>query len=222
MMADAMTEKSKKSSAKKKRQQRGPAEKGPRQQRGPAKKGPARADPQSLIRAAYWYLERFATSAENLRRVLMRRVEKAARAYDLDRAAGAADIDAIIRRLIRDGLLDDGAYAQARVRSMRAAGKPARAIEWALAGKGVGEETIDQAIAAIDKENAGEGQEADFRAALHFAKRRRLGPYRDAAQRQERKQKDMAALARAGFSYGVAERIIKAESLEAPEEEEDI
>lgn len=210
MMIDAMTEETEKSGT------------GPRQQRGPTKKGPARADPESLARAAYWYLERFATSRENLRRVLMRRVEKAARAYGSDRDAGAADIDAIIKRLSGGGLLDDGAYAQARARSMRAAGKPAQAIKWALAGKGVAEEAINQAIAAIDDENAGEGQDADFRAAARFAKRRRLGPYRDAEKRDAFRQKDMAALARAGFRYGVAERIVKAESLEAPKEEKDI
>ncbi len=90
MMVDAMTENAKK------------------------KRGPTKADPESLARAAYWYLERFATSAENLRRVLMRRGEKAARAHGSDRDDGAAFVDAIIRRLRGDGLLDDGAYAEAR------------------------------------------------------------------------------------------------------------
>ncbi len=197
-MADAMTEKTKK------------------------QRGPAKADPESLSRAAYWYLERFATSAENLRRVLMRRVEKAARAHATDRADrddGAAVVDAIIRRLRGDGLLDDAAYAQARARVLRTAGKPARAIKWTLAGKGVGAETIDRAIAAVDAENAGDGEDADFRAAVRFAKRRRLGPYRDPGSvgKEARQKKDMAALARAGFSYGVAERVVKAPSRQEPE-----
>ncbi len=188
-MADAMTEKTRK------------------------KRGPAKADPESLARAAYWYLERFATSAENLRRVLMRRVEKSAIAHGTERADGATAIDAIIRRLSDDGLLDDAAYAEARVRSLRAAGKSARAIKWALAGKGVEAETVNRAIFAVDAENSPDGEDADFRAAVKFAKRRRLGPYRDptGAGKEARQKKDMAALARAGFSYGLAERIIKAE-----------
>ncbi len=183
------------------------------------KRGPAKADPESLARAAYWYLERFATSAENLRRVLMRRVEKSAIAHATDRDAAAAFVDAIIRRLLDDGLLDDGAYAEARARVLRAAGKPAQTIKWVLAGKGVGTEIIDRAIAAIDAENAGDGEDADFQAAVLFAKRRRLGPYRDpaGAGKEARHKKDMAALARAGFSYGVAERIVKTRSRQEPE-----
>ncbi len=211
MMTDAMTEETKKSG------------KGPRQHRDPNKKGPAKADPESLSRAAYWYLERFATSAENLRRVLMRRVEKAARApgaQDSDRGDGAAAIDDIIKRLVRDGLLDDAAYAEARVRSMRAAGKPAKAIKWALAGKGVAAEVAEQAVATIDAETAREGEDANFRAAVKFAKRRRLGPYRDPEKRDACRQKDLAALARAGFGYGLAERIIKADSAAEPAEED--
>ncbi len=196
MMTDAMTEKTRK------------------------KRGPAKADPENLARAAYWYLERFATSAENLRRVLMRRVEKSVIAHGVSRQDGAAAIDAIIRRLLDDGLLDDGAYAQARARVLRAAGKPARAIKWALAGKGVAAEVAERAIIAVDAESGRAGEEADFRAAVRFARRRRLGPYRDPARRQERKGKDLAALARAGFSYGLAERIIKAESREVLEEED--
>ncbi len=210
MMADAMTEKTGK------------------------KRGPAKADPENLSRAAYWYLERFATSAENLRRVLMRRIEKSAIAHGTDRDDGAAVVDAIIRRLRGDGLLDDAAYAEARARVLRAAGKPARAIKWTLAGKGVKAETVNRAIAAVDAENACDGEDADFRAAVKFAKRRRLGPYRDpardpgdtgkearqkraSASKEARQKKDLAALARAGFSYGVAEKIVKTRSREEPE-----
>ena len=53
----------------------------------------------------------------------------------------------------------------------------------------------------------------DLAAAIRYAKRRRLGPFqRDEIRRVERRQKDLASLARQGFSYGIAKRVIYAES----------
>ncbi len=48
-------------------------------------------------------------------------------------------------------------------------------------------------------------------AAARYA-RRRLGPFRAAPEREGHRQRDLAALARAGFGYSVARRIIAAES----------
>src|SRR3954454_6040263 len=57
------------------------------------------------------YLGRFASSAENLRRLLRRR----ARRLGPDMASAAdAPIDALIARYLAAGLLDDAAYARAR------------------------------------------------------------------------------------------------------------
>ena len=49
-------------------------------------------------------------------------------------------------------------------------------------------------------------------AAARYARRRRLGPFRAAPEREERRQRDLAALARAGFAYDVARRVIEAET----------
>jgi len=46
------------------------------------------------------------------------------------------------------------------------------------------------------------------------ARRRRLGPYRMPEVRAERRDKDLAALARAGFDYDTARRVIEAETLD--------
>ena len=54
---------------------------------------------------------------------------------------------------------------------------------------------------------------ADLVAAVNFARRRRLGPYAS-GDRGERRLKDMAALARAGFSSAIARRVVDAEDIE--------
>ena len=51
---------------------------------------------ERLEKSALHYLERFAASAEGLRRVLMRKVERAAREGLADRAQGALDVAFVV------------------------------------------------------------------------------------------------------------------------------
>ena len=162
--------------------------------------------PRSLENAALFYLQRFSTSAENLRRVLIRRVERSVRAHDTDRAEGLAVVDELITRFRKSGLLDDRAYAEARAKSLRRRGMPSRAIRARLLHKGVGEDDVDAGLAVVDEDS----DEPDFAAAVNFAKRRRLGPFRPAEDRPGTGEKDLAILARAGFPYDVARRVVAA------------
>jgi regulatory protein len=176
-----------------------------------------RAKPPRPITAAYLdkaaldYLGRFASSAENLRRVLGRKVERSARAMDEGeaetlRAEGAAMIDALIERYRRSGLLDDKLYAEAKSRSLHRRGGSTRAIRAALAARGVEAEAADAALAEL----ADEVGEPDLAAAFALARRRRLGPFRP-KDRAENRDRDLAALGRAGFSYDIARKVVDAE-----------
>ncbi|HEY8873347.1 MAG TPA: RecX family transcriptional regulator, partial [Stellaceae bacterium] len=76
---------------------------------------PAPVDRALLEKWALAYLERYASSGENLRRVLQRRVWRRARADgardgEAVRASGAL-IDALVARYRTTGLIDDAAYA---------------------------------------------------------------------------------------------------------------
>lgn len=175
------------------------------------RRGPRRATARYLENAALYYLQRFASSSANLRRVLMRKVDRSARFHGTDPGEGAALVDALIARFEKSGLLDDRTYAEARVRSLRRRGDSARLIRAKLAAKGLDGETIEAALAACAEEDAGDPELA---AAAALARRRRLGPYRNARARKTMREKDLAALARAGFSYDVARRVVEAESAE--------
>lgn len=170
------------------------------------RKGPRKATPQYLENAALYYLERFASSEANLRRVLMRKVERSARAHDTDREAGAAAVEDIIARFRRSRLLDDAAYAEGRARSLFLRGASARKIRMTLVQKGVGADEIEAALASLRDEAA----EPELAAAVTLARKRRLGPYRR-ADREGSRERDLAALARAGFSYDTARQVIEAE-----------
>ena len=54
---------------------------------------PRKVTLKSLENAALFYLQRYATSTENLRRVLMRRVDRSARAHSTDREEGSCFVD---------------------------------------------------------------------------------------------------------------------------------
>jgi regulatory protein len=168
----------------------------------------------SLENAALHYLERFATSSANLRRVLMRRVRKSAEAHGTDPAEGEALVDALITRYRESGLLDDAAYAEMRAGSLHRQGASARMTRAKLAAKGVDAEDIDAALETLGETVAA----PDLAAACNYARRRRLGPWRR-RDREDHRDRDLAALGRQGFGYGLARKVVDAEDREALERE---
>jgi regulatory protein len=168
--------------------------------------------PENLANSALYYLSRFAASEESLRRVLQNRIRRAALAHP-DFAADknaqktlASAIDAIVAQHKKSGALNDEAFAAMKVRSLRREGRSKRRIEMQLRQKGVAAEIIESALEP-DEETG----DPERKAALAFAKKRKLGPYRppalienhkeDKKQEATQRRKDYATMARAGFSY---------------------
>lgn len=180
------------------------------------RKRPRRITPQYLERAALHHLERYATSSENLRRVLTRKVWKAARLAEegsaVDEEEAAAWIEAVVEKLQRAGALNDRAYAEGRVVSLRRQGESARGIAMKLGAKGVPRETVAAALELDEPEND------DVAAAVAYARRRRLGPWRKPDEREDRHDRDMAALARKGYRLDLCRRVIEAQDAFAAEE----
>ena len=162
---------------------------------------------EALEASALFYLERFASSSANLRRVLMRRVRRSAELPGTDAEAGKRLVDALIERFLRTGLLDDRAYAEAKSASLHRRGASSRAIAARLADKGVERTLIETVLRDPDDETRPGG---DLAAAAALVRRRRLGPYRDPAAREQYRQKDLGALARAGFGQALAQRVLGA------------
>ena len=178
------------------------------------RKRPRKVTPASLERAALHYLQRFATSSENFRRVLTRRVQRSAAAHGTDPEDGAALIDDLVARYQAAGLLDDAAYARMRAETLHRRGSSRRLIRTKLAAKGVASEDIDGAL-----ESLGDGgTETDLAAACNYARRRRIGPWCK-TDRAAARDRHLAALGRQGFSYDIARRIVEAEDPETLEAE---
>lgn len=173
-------------------------------------KPPAKITPSYLENAALHYLERFASSSANLRRVLMRKADRSLAHWGGEREVVAAQVEAVIAKLAGVGYVDDAAYAEQKVRALHRQGKAGRVIRAALAAKGVAADLAGEALNAL----AEEFPEPDLAAAIRLAQKRRIGPFR-ADNRAGMRQKDLATLARAGFSFDIARRVVEAESVDS-------
>lgn len=171
-----------------------------------------RPTPERLANAALYYLGRYAASEASLRRVLQGKIKRYAMtdpafaADDAARAALTEAIEGIVEKHRNLGVLNDAAYAEMKVGSMRRAGKSARRIGQSLAQKGVKAGLVGRALEAHEEENG----EAELRAALALARKRGLGPYRRGGASEDPKQraKEIATLARAGFSFDIAKKVL--------------
>jgi regulatory protein len=177
--------------------------------------GAAPIDRALLESWALAYLGRYASTAENLRQVLVRRVRRrtgAGGATDGEavHAAGAL-IDALVVRYRATGLVDDAAYAAGRARSGLARGRSLRRIAAGLAAKGVGAADAAAAVAGLRQD----GADPDLAAACAYARRRRLGPFRRAPTGGADRQRELAAFARAGFERRAAEAVLACADEEA-------
>ncbi|MDX2104332.1 MAG: hypothetical protein EAZ99_11200 [Alphaproteobacteria bacterium] len=168
--------------------------------KGRARKAGPRLDEPSLLRFAHWYLERWAASEHTLRRALARRVARAVREDGADAATGASLIDVVLSTVTRQGLVRDDLYADARAGRLARRGTARRRIAEDLSSRGIAGDTIAEALETLPGD--------DLTAALAYARRRRLGPFRVGGDPASHRQRDLAALARAGFDRSTAEAVL--------------
>lgn len=150
-------------------------------------------DQSALERAALRYVERYATTRAKLAAYLTRKLRE--RGSD-----GPVDVAGLADRMAELGYVDDRAFAEMRAASMTRRGLGARRVRDALRHAGVGEEDAGAVADTLD-----DGAEA---AALAFARRKRIGPFALAPVERDRREKQIAAMVRAGHAPSLARRIL--------------
>lgn len=167
-------------------------------------RSPKKITPQRLKNIALYYLKRFDSSVDNLRQVLRRRVSDYAYHNPEWNKSEAYDwIEQILVDFEYYGYLDDNRYAEIKVKNYVAAGKSARYIAGKLKQKGIAEAVVEELLEEQDYQ--------PFETALAFAKKKKIGPYREPEKRAEFRQKDLGALVRAGFDYDTALQVLGCE-----------
>ncbi len=176
---------------------------------------PRKPTADSLRAAALAYLERFPASTARLRQVLDRKVARYCRLSETEHTPQdwSGMIETLITGLRNAGYLDDSAYAHGLARSLALRGTSARMMASRMSARGLSPDIITQALARQKEEQAETETEGDFPAALRFARRRRIGPFAHNTGKSE--EKALATLARAGFDYETAQRVMRTHRHEA-------
>jgi len=164
---------------------------------------PRPLDPARLEELALSYVARFATSGGKLEAYLIRKVRE--RGWENERPADPA---AIVERFVSLGYLDDEAYARAKSGGLLRRGYGPRRVTQALTAAGIAGEVREEV-------RAGEAEER--RAAVALASRRRFGPWGPPSDREVR-QKQLAAMLRAGHGFDTARAVIDAQTVSAAEQ----
>ncbi|MHA7821042.1 MAG: regulatory protein RecX [Erythrobacter sp.] len=165
-------------------------------------------DETALKDLALSYAARFATTGAKLEGYLARKIRERGVAEDEDGRVRELDVTGLVTRLIELGYVNDDAYARAKSRDLTARGYGARRVEQALWVAGVEEQV---------RADHTPGEAASRRAALLLAKKRRFGPFgvsppedEPHEERHKRREKQVAAMLRAGHLYEHAGFIIDA------------
>jgi regulatory protein len=157
------------------------------------RKPPPPLDRETLDSLALRYVERFATSEAKLARYLDRKLRE--RGWG---EAGAPPVAAIVERLAALRYVDDRGFGEARARGLERRGYGARRIAEDLRAAGLAD--------GLRSEIAGE---VDARAAaLAYARRRRLGPFGPPATDHRERQRQFAAMLRAGHDARTAAEVL--------------
>jgi regulatory protein len=170
---------------------------------GRSRRPPRPLDAARLDELALAYVARFATSAAKLERYLKRKLRE--RGWDGEQGP---DLRALVGRYVELGYVDDAAFARSKSGSLLRRGYGTRRVGAALREAG-----IDEAI----REQVRPGEGAQRRAALALARKRGFGPFGRESTDRERRQKQIAAMLRAGHPLDSAREMVDAPSEAAAE-----
>jgi len=178
------------------------------------KRPPKPLDSARLEDVALAYVARFSTSAANFERYLTRKLRE--KGWEGEREPPVA---ATVARYIELGYVDDESYARMKSGSLLRRGYGARRVNQALGQAGIAEDL---------RAEVAPGEAEAREAALAYARRRRFGPFGAARPDPPMREKQLAAMVRAGHGFDAARALVDAANVaeaeqwvaEAREEEE--
>tara|TARA_B110000438_G_scaffold275574_1_gene296630 strand:- start:188 stop:712 length:525 start_codon:yes stop_codon:yes gene_type:complete len=148
---------------------------------------------------AIWYLERYATSSENLRRYLKRKV------YNTYLNLGSEEIiNNIINELKDQRILNDKLFAEGKLKSLIYKGWSIKKCEFKLKELGIDGILIKECIEELVNDNSN----LDLIAAAKLIKKRSIGIFRRRDLDDKVKNREFGIMSRAGFSYQITKKIL--------------
>jgi regulatory protein len=153
-------------------------------------------DAEGLDRLALHYVGRYATTQAKLADYLRRKVRERGWAGE-----NAPDVDAIVKRCAALGYVDDRAFAESKSTALSRRGYGERRIDAALKNAGIAPDIAQDVMPDDD---------AALAAADAYARRKRIGSYGPPVTDPKVRQRQFAAMIRAGHSFDLAKRFMNA------------
>jgi len=176
----------------------------PRSYERKEKRPPKPLDPRRLNDLALHYVARFSTSAAKMEDYLRRKLRE--RGWE---GEDGPDLSALTEKFVAAGYIDDEAYARAKSGALLRRGFGNRRIGQALSAAGIAEDIRADVRA---------GEAAERHAALALASKRRFGPFGSAELDRPARDKQIAAMLRAGHSFDTARSLVNAADVPAAED----
>ena len=158
---------------------------------------------QRLLNITLFYLSRYESSTEKVRAMLKRRLKHMEMRGEEVPPEAARWIESVLKKVQDYAYVDDTRYAKNQVRNLVNQGRSERFICAKMAGAGIKPETVKEILNAMES--------TEEERARCFVRKKKLGPWRSETVRDQYREKDMAALARAGFSYEVAQDVLRSD-----------
>ena len=152
---------------------------------------------------AYSYLEKYSPSKQQLRIYLFKKPIKTKQNISSKKEIFNL-IDSIITTLVDNKFISDKHYSDIKSKTFLKRGYSLNKIRYSLIKKGIDERYIKASISKIKEKES----DPDFFSAIKLCKKRRIGPIREEDNRSLFYKKDIAILARSGFSYELSKKIL--------------
>ncbi len=145
---------------------------------------------QRLKNRALFYLERYEANSQKLKTILFNRLKKDEQKGDIVPEEAPLWVDQVVQEMQRLNYVNDDRYIENQIRRLTEAGKSKRFILGKLLQSGLTSAQITPYLEETD----------DLISARLFVKKKHLG---------KDYPKDLARLARAGFSFDVAQKVLE-------------
>ena len=154
-------------------------------------------DEKKLLKYAVDYLSKYDSSKVNLINVLKRKILRL-KITNYEKRMLINIIESIIIKLEKNKFIDDDRYSSTKILSLSNSGKSKNFIFNYLIKKGVNKSQIQNNLNLVQQDN----DNWELNSAKIFAKKKKL------LEKNQSYEKNLAKMARAGFSYDICKKIL--------------
>ena len=154
-------------------------------------------DEKKLLKYAVDYLSKYDSSKVNLFNILKRKILRL-KTTNYDKRKLINIIESIIIKLEKNKFIDDDRYSSTKILSLSNSGKSKNFIFNYLIKKGVNKSQIQNNLNLVQQDN----DNWELNSAKIFAKKKKM------LEKNQSYEKNLAKMARAGFSYDICKKIL--------------